>query len=174
MTFDSSIIENIPHTVKYYPAKSTLLSAGDCAKHLFFIKSGAVRMWFNKDGKDYTLQFFFEDMPVCSFESFLRGEPSMFSIETIEPSEVLVFSKEEIWKYGDAHPTLKQSVMEYMLDRMIDYTHLFLSMQIHTPEQRYDELVKYRPDIIQRIPQHHIASFLGITAVSLSRIRGRK
>ena len=174
MTFNSSLLENIPHTVKHYPAKSTLLSAGDCAKHLFFIKSGAVRMWFNKDGKDYTLQFFFEDMPVCSFESFLRGEPSKFSIETIEPSEVLVFSKEEIWKYGDAHPTQKQSVMEYMLDRMINYTHLFLSMQIHTPEQRYDELVKYRPDIIQRIPQHYIASFLGITAVSLSRIRGRK
>ena len=111
MTFNSSLLENIPHTVKHYPEKSTLLSAGDCAKHLFFIKSGAVRMWFNKDGKDYTLQFFFEDMPVCSFESFLRGEPSKFSIETIEPSEVLVFSKEEIWKYGDAHPTQKQSCL---------------------------------------------------------------
>ena len=174
MTFDSSIIENIPHTVKYYPAKSTLLSAGDCAMFLFFIKSGAVRMWFNKDGKDSTFQFFFENMPVCSFESFLRSEPSMFSIETIEPTEVLIFSKEEIWKNGEAHPAQKQGVMEYMLNRMIDYTHLFLSMLIHTPEQRYDELVKYRPDIIQRIPQHYIASFLGITPVSLSRIRGRK
>ena len=151
--------------LKIEPKKIVTLGTGE----KYLIISSA-----NKDGKDYTLQFFFEDMPVCSFESFLRGEPSKFSIETIEPSEVLVFSKEEIWKYGDAHPTQKQSVMEYMLDRMIDYTHLFLSMQIHTPEQRYDELVKYRPDIIQRIPQHYIASFLGITAVSLSRIRGRK
>ena len=174
MAFDSSILENIPHIAKHYPAKSTLLSAGDSAKHLFFIKSGAARMWFNKDGNDYTLQFFLEDDYICLYDILFRDKSSEFTLETIEPTEVLVFCKEDIMEYFNSNPEFKEMVTKYIVEKMVDYVHLFLSMQIHTPEQRYAELVKNHPEIIQRIPQHNIASFLGITPVSLSRIRGRK
>lgn len=174
MTFNSSILENIPHTVKHYPAKSTLLSAGDCAKHLFFIKSGAARMWFNKDDNDCTLQFFLEDDYICLYDILFRDESSEFTLETIEPTEVLVFCKDDIMEYFNSNPEFKEMVTKYIVEKMVDYVHLFLSMQIHTPKQRYAELVKNRPEIIQRIPQHYIASYLGITPVSLSRIRSRK
>lgn len=174
MAFDSSILENIPHIAKHYPAKSTLLSAGDSAKHLFFIKSGAARMWFNKDGNDYTLQFFLEDDYICLYDILFRDKSSEFTLETIEPTEVLVFCKDDIMEYFNSNPEFKEMVTKYIVEKMVDYVHLFLLMQIHTPEQRYAELVNNRPEIIQRIPQHYIASFLGITPVSLSRIRGRK
>ena len=174
MTFDGSILENIPHTVKTYPAKSILLDAGDSAKHLFVIKSGAARMWYNKDGRDCTLQFFLEGDSICLYDILFRDESSEFTLETIEPTEVLAFRKEDVMKYFNSNPAYKEEVMKYIVEKMVDYVHLFLSMQIYTPEQRYAELVKNRPEIIQRIPQHYIASFLGITSVSLSRIRGRK
>lgn len=174
MTFNSSILENIPHTVKHYPAKSTLLSVGDCAKHLFFIKSGAARMWFNKDGNDCTLQFFLEDDYICLYDILFRDESSEFTLETIEPTEVLEFHKDDVVNYFYSNTEYKDEVMKYIVDKMVNYVHLFLSMQIHTPKQRYEELAKKHPEIIQRIPQHYIASFLGITPVSLSRIRGRK
>lgn len=174
MALDNYILENIPHTIKCYPAKSVLLNAGELAKHLFVIKSGAARMWYNKDGKDYTLQFFLEGDSVCLYEILLRDESSEFTLETIEPTEVLVFCKDDIMEYFYSNPEFKEKVMKYIVDKMVNYVHLFLSMQIHSPEQRYAELLKQRPDIIQRIPQRYIASFLGITPESLSRIRGRK
>ncbi|MBQ9138066.1 MAG: Crp/Fnr family transcriptional regulator [Alistipes sp.] len=174
MTLDTSFIREVPHITKRYPARSKILNAGEFAKHLFIIKSGAARMWFNKDGKDCTLQFFLEGEPICLYESLLRDESSEFTLETIEPTEVLVFCKEDILEYIASNPMFKDEIMQSIIGKMVNYVHLFLSMQIHTPEQRYAELVKNRPDIIHRIPQRYIASFLGITSVSLSRIRSRK
>lgn len=174
MNFNTCFINEVPHTTVCYPAKSILLDAGDCAKHLFFIKSGAARMWYNKDGRDCTLQFFLEGDAICLYDIMFRNASSEFTLETIEPTEVLAFRKDDVVKYLNSNPTYKEEVMKYIVGKMVDYVHLFLFMQIHTPEQRYEELVKNRPDIILRIPQHYIASFLGITSVSLSRIKCRK
>lgn len=131
-------------------------------------------MWFNKDGNDCTLQFFWEGDYICLYDILFRDKSSEFTLETIEPTEVLVFCKDDIMEYFNSNRKFKEEVTKYFVEKMVDYVHLFLSMQIHTPEQRYEELANKRPDIIQRIPQHYIASFLGITPVSLSRIRGRK
>ena len=71
-------------------------------------------------------------------------------------------------------PSLKQIYEEKLIDRFHVYQQLFLSRIKNTPQQRYEELLKEYPDIIQRVPQHYIASYLGITPVSLSRIRKRR
>lgn len=173
MKLPQIIWESIPHSIISVPAKTVLLEAGIHATKLFVIKRGAVRMWFNQDGKDVTLQFFFEGSPVCSFESFLKGTPSDFSIETIEPSEVLVLEKSDCLEYINEHPTEKEQAMMFLTDRMINYTHLFLSRIKDNPETRYEELLSQHPEILRRVAQHYIASYLGITPVSLSRIRAR-
>lgn len=169
-----AILEQIPNTRLSAPARTTLLVAGKVADKLFVIVKGAARMWFNQDGKDVTLQFFFEGSPVCSFESFLKEVPSEFNIETIEPTEIIVLDKKDLLAYGKGHPKEKEAALLYLTDRMINYTHLFLSRIKDTPEQRYKNLLAEHPEILQRVPQHYIASYLGITPVSLSRIRARK
>lgn len=174
MTLDSPFIHEVPYAIRNYPAKSILLNAGESAKCLYVIKSGAARMWFNKDGRDCTLQFFLEGDSICLYDILLRTETSEFTLETIEPTEVLEFQKEDVLHFFNTNVVFKEDVYKYIVDKMVNYVHLFLSMQIHTPERRYAELVKNRPEIIQRIPQRYIASFLGITSVSLSRIRARK
>src|ERR1700727_469058 len=75
------------------PAKTILLNEGEVSKYGYFIKKGCLRLWFNNKGKDVTFQFFFENEGVSSAESFRSGEPSLFSIETIEPSTVYVITK---------------------------------------------------------------------------------
>lgn len=157
-----------------FPARTVLLGAGEVAQRLYIIKQGCIRLWFNHDGKDVTLQFFFEGQPVASIESFMRETPSLFSIETIEPTVVWECDKAEILRLADDSAELKDEFCKFIADRLINYTHLFLSRIKDSPQTRYARLLEEHPEIIKRIPQHYIASYLGITAVSLSRIRNRK
>ena len=156
------------------PGKTILLVAGDISKHIFFVKKGCLREWFNKDGKDITIQFFFEDQAVASIDSFLNNEPSLFTIESIEPSVVVSISKESFEYIKQISPEFKDRLQDYLFQRFRTYAQLFLSRIKDSPKERYDDLLHNRPDIIQRVPQHHIASYLGITPISLSRIKNRK
>jgi CRP-like cAMP-binding protein len=141
---------------------------------LYFIKKGCLRLWFNSDGKDVTFQFFFEGQAVSSIESFLGRQPSLFSIESLEPSAVVALSKHDFDAIFHLYPDVKDGFHEIVLQRLENYARLFLSRIKDNPQQRYQALLKENPQIIQRVPQHYIASYLGITPISLSRIRNRK
>lgn len=156
------------------PAKTTLLEAGKVSRNFYFIRKGCLRLWFNQDGREITVQFFFEGEGVASIESFMQDTPSIFSIETIEPTTVWVYDKADILGLAEQLPSLKVELHELIVGRLINYTHLFLSRIKDSPRQRYENLLKEYPQIVQRVPQHYIASYLGITSVSLSRIKNRK
>lgn len=151
-----------------------LLREGEIANHAYFIIKGCLRQWFNKDGKDITFQFFFEGQPVASIDSFLNNQPSLFTIESIEPSIVLSISKNSLRELYRVYPEMKDDFQDYIFQRFRNYARLFLSRIKDSPTERYEDLVRNHPEIIKRIPQHYIASYLGITPVSLSRIRNRK
>ena len=155
-------------------SKTVLLNAGEVAGYIHFIKKGCLREWFNKDGKDITFQFFFEGQAVASIESLMTRQPSMFTIESIEPSTIISISKKDFEQIQQIYPELKEGFQQMMFLRFRNYTQLFLSRIKDTPKERYDDLIKNHPEFIQRIPQHYIASFLGITPVSLSRIRNKR
>ncbi len=156
------------------PAKTILLNEGEIAHQLFFIKKGCLRLWFNNDGKDITFQFFFEKQAVSSIESFLSGQPSQFTLESIEPTTVVVISKDGFNTLFNLYPELKEGLQKITFLRMGNYAKLFLSRIKDNPQKRYNELLKNSPEIIRRVPQHYIASYLGITPISLSRIRNKK
>jgi len=154
-------------------AKTVLLHEGQVAKKLFMVEKGCLRSWFNNNGKDVTFQFFFEGQTVSSIESFMTGNASLFTIESIEPCVVYSISKHD-FETMKTLPLVKQYFDELIFQRLIFYQRLFLSRIIDNPEKRYKELLAHHPEIIQRVPQHYIASYLGITSVSLSRIRNRR
>jgi CRP-like cAMP-binding protein len=156
------------------PSKTVLLHDGEISSHVYVIKKGCLRQWFNKDGKDITLQFFFESQAVASIDSFLNNQPSLFTIESIEPSKIISISKENFEKLHQIYPQFKDKFNEYLFQRFRNYAQLFLSRIKDSPKERYDDLLKNHPEIIRRVPQHYIASYLGITPISLSRIRNRK
>ncbi len=156
------------------PTKTILLKEGEISKKAFYIEKGCLRAWFNNNGKDITFQFFFEGEAVSSIESFMTKQPGLFNIESIEPCVIHSISKNDFSKIIDTSPTIRQQIDEQILHRLIFYQKLFLSRIKDNPEKRYLELLKNNPEILQRVPQHYIASFLGITSVSLSRIRNRR
>ena len=162
--------------IESYPARATLLQEGKTARNYYFIEKGCVRLWFDNNGKDTTVQFFFEKEGLSSLESFQKNIPSIFSIETIEPSVIRILPKtifQSMLKELDQDPEFLKAMLEISFERQRHYMNEFLSRLRDTPLQRYLNLLKKRPEIIRRVPQHYIASYLGISSVHLSRIKNR-
>lgn len=158
------------------PSKTILLEEDEISKKLFIIEKGCIRVWFNTNGKDLTTQFFFENNSVASIESFMKKLPSPASIETIESSVLWWISKNDLDKILDEIkeiPQLRDRFIDMIFERTFDYMKYFVSFIKDSPTQRYLSLIEERPQIIQRVPQHYIASYLGITTVHLSRIKSK-
>ncbi len=156
------------------PPKTVLLKEGEVADKLYLIRKGCLRLFFNSEGKDITFQLFFEGDFVASFDSLYKRQPSLFSLESIQPAQVLIIERDVFYNLIEKSPSLRRYYEEKLMERFHVYQRLFLSRIKNTPQQRYEELLKEHPDIIRRVPQHYIASYLGITPVSLSRIRNRR
>lgn len=156
-----------------YPRKTFLVNEGEVCKQIFFIEKGCLRSWFNDDGNDVTFQFFFEDSFVSSFESFKHNRPCLYNIETLTPSVLYVIPWADCIKVLEREPELKEELNEFFIQRLYHYQKLFISRITHSPQRRYEELVKENPGLMDRVPQHYIASYLGITPVSLSRIKNK-
>jgi CRP-like cAMP-binding protein len=152
------------------PPKTELLREGEISKKIIFVKQGALRLWANHNGEDITFRFCFENEVVSSF---LGNEPSIFTIESIEPSTVIMLRIEDFKMMLQNTPDTKDELIRVLIKRLNDYAKLFLSRITKKPEQRYLDLMKNNPEVLSRVPQHYIATYLGITPVSLSRIRNR-
>lgn len=156
------------------PAKSLLVEEGALAKKLFFLDVGCCRCWFmTSEGKEVTMNFGFEGSFVSSMETLLSAEPSWYSVETLEPTVAYSISLREFRALKAASGEWQTAYQEYVASRLLHYQQLFITRLKDNPATRYRALLAQHPEIIQRVPQHYIASFLGITAVSLSRIRNR-
>lgn len=156
------------------PAKTTLLQEGQVSKKMFFIEKGCLRTWINNNGKEITTQFFFEGDSVSSIESFRTNQPSLYSIESLEPCILQTISQKDFKEAIGNSPDLKKAFEERLFKRLFQAQQLFYAYLKNSPYQRYEELIEQHPHIVQRVPQHYIASYLGITSVSLSRIRNRR
>lgn len=151
-----------------------MLLAGDVCDKIYFIEKGVIRTWFNDDGDDVSFQFFLSGEGASSFESLKTGTPCLFNMETLSPSILHEINKTDLFAALDRSSELKEKVNNIIFKRFYHYQKLFLSRITNTPSQRYKELVENSPEIINQVPQHYIASYLGITSVSLSRIRNNK
>lgn len=155
------------------PAKTILLQEGQISRTMFFIEKGCLRTWVSNDGKDITTQFFFEGDRVASIESFRTNQPSFYSIESLEPCILQTISQLDFQNALENLPEIKTELEEHLFRRLLHTQKLFYSYLKNNPQQRYEELIEEHPHIIQRIPQHYIASYLGVTTVHLSRVKGK-
>ena len=113
---------------------------------------------------------------VASIESFRKKIPSPVTIETIEPGIIWWIHKKDIDRIIEEIkeiPELRDKLINTIFERTFDYMKHFFSFIKDTPTQRYLNLIKEKPQIVQRVPQHYIASYLGISTVHLSRIKNK-
>ena len=165
--YDSLIVKNVK-------AKTVLVSNGQIADELYFIQKGLLRLYYTTDeGTDITGFIFFENMFAGSLESFLVQQPSQQTLETLEPTVLLVLSKKSLEELYQRIPVSHIIMRKVMEERFVSAQHILSSHILYNAEQRYLQFAHRYPNLLQRVPQHLIASFLGITPVSLSRIRNR-
>lgn len=158
---------------KRVDASETLLYQGDVATKIFIVVHGAVRLCHTQNGRDISVQFFFENQVVSSFESFYLARPSGFAIESIEKTEMLVLSRSGFEKIRQRYPSIEPAITRFVCERFITYRNIFFTQIQDSPEIRYQKLAADAPEILARVPLRLVASYLGITPVSLSRIRSR-
>lgn len=150
-----------------------LLKAGETCKNIFFINQGLCRTFFlNAKGEENTFHFTMDKEFITDYESFVAVEPAYFSIQALEPVEAVVMT------YHTVHDGYKNLQNGEKLGRLLAEKYLFMFMNkvrdIYTEDAitRYRKMSKRYPSILQRVPQHLVASYLNITPVHLSRLKG--
>jgi CRP-like cAMP-binding protein len=159
--------------LKNFQKKTTLLKSGAVATDLYLVLKGCMRMYYDKQGVDISACFFTEHMFAGAYDSFSSRRPSRYYVETVEDCQVLVINHARLQTLLSTYPKMHAFVLKILEERFVILHEWFSSHILDTPEERYLNLLTQRPDLLNRIPQHQIATFLGITPVSLSRIRNR-
>ena len=149
------------------------MRAGSINKKMGFIQNGLLRYYVNKDGDDGTIDFCKEGVFVAEYESFINGSPSIQNIQAIEDTTILVINSEDLLELYNTTPNgnlIGRVVIEYRFNTLVRQ---LLSIYMHNPQQRYENFINSYPNLIQRLPQYCIASYVGVKPESLSRIRKR-
>lgn len=150
-----------------------LLKAGQVCQHISFINRGALRVFWEVDGEEITKHFFFEHEYATEYISFLTRQPSTISILVCEDAEFVEIHYDDVQRLYAAYPVWQKYgrlMAEHLFLVLADRSHQLL---YSTPEKMYLRLLEEKPHFIERMPQQHIASYLGIKPESLSRIRKR-
>jgi CRP-like cAMP-binding protein len=156
------------------PAKNELLlSEGRICRHLYFLEKGAIRGFYNLDGKEITHWFGFENDFVTSFHSFITGEPALENIQLMEGSILWAIPKETLNELLSKHHEVERLVRIAYEKYYIRLEERFVNAQFKTATERYENLLQHSPFILERVPLGFIASYLGISQETLSRIRSK-
>ena len=159
--------------VKKYSKKEFILKEGEICDKILFINSGCARDFFNIEGEEKIVEFFFENSWFTDYGSFLTGQPTVENLQAIEPCEVVFFSKTSLYNLYITNPVFER-VGRVMAENAFMNLMKISSMRTnHDPQERYLNLMKSRPELFERVPQHYVASYLGLQPQSLSRIRKR-
>lgn len=154
--------------------KRFLLGEDDVCKYTAFVEKGLLRSFaIDEKGAEHILQFSLEGWWAADLSSFLTGEPSKYNIEALEDCELLLISKPSWDILLQKIPAFERFFRILIENNLIITQRRLMASFSDTAEEKYLHLIQNFPHILQRVPQHMIASYLGITRETLSRVRGQ-
>jgi CRP-like cAMP-binding protein len=158
--------------IKAYSKNAVLLSEGELAKECYFILKGCIRSYYLIDGEARSAEFYLENQTITPV-SYIRNQPSEYYLSCLEDCIVAVGSVERNKKLIEKLPKLESLILQLNSELLVQSQIAFDSFKNLSPEMRYRRLLAARPELFSRVPLYHIATYLGITPVSLSRLRKR-
>lgn len=168
-----SALENIC-TIRFVEKHRDLQHIGHTCRTVYFINKGIARIYYYKDAVDITESFAFEHQVVVRFESLFTGRPSRKAIQVLEDTELVAIDADRLFQLYDRYHDIERLFRRIFEAAHVETINRIESIQFYTAAERYHALLREAPDIIRRVPLKYIASYLGITQVSLSRIRARR
>lgn len=159
---------------KSFEKRSQLLQEERICRSLFFIDEGLTKTSSTRDGKEFIMRFFYEGEMFTVLDSYLSGEPSNFIVTALEPTTVTCILRQDMDTLCNNHHCI-----EHFFSQLLSYATLNMMKRINEmleddATERYDNFVRENAHLMQRISLGDLASYLGITQVSLSRIRAKR
>jgi CRP/FNR family transcriptional regulator, anaerobic regulatory protein len=148
-----------------------LISPGEISYECGFVLKGCFRVYYLVDGKESTRFLGCENIFISSVPSFTTQKPSVEYVEALENADLLMLSYQDLQKMYEFSPKWERTIRILAEFSYNEQQKRIYSLIAYSAHQRYEDLTKSRPDLIQRVPQYIIANYLGISPETLSRIR---
>jgi CRP-like cAMP-binding protein len=174
-SFDQNDINAIiEHThVESFSKGTVILKEGEVCTRCYFVLTGCVRQYQIVNGEEKTSAFFTEGQASVLYSSYLEGSPSEYYLSCIEDCTLTVGTREQEQKLHKQYPNLVHLIHTLMPQDYSKVQNHLSSMINNSPEERYLNLIKTQPELLGRVPLNQIASYIGVTPESFSRIRRR-
>lgn len=147
-----------------------ILKEGEVCNDLIFVQKGCLRLYYIHDDVEISVWFAMKYSSAIEIYSFISGTPTQNYLQAIEDSEILYLSKHEVEKFYKIYPQMQEMMRKFWEDVILHLLERFTALQRDTAEERYLDLLN-KPEYLQAIPQKYLASFIGVTPTSLSRIK---
>lgn len=168
---EQQLVSELFH-LRRLPKKEFLLQAGDVCRTEHFVVQGCLRAYYiDREAKEHIIQFAVEDWWIGDMRSFVRETPSDFFIEAVESCQLLVIDKPGLERLFREAPPFERFYRIIVQNAFMALQQRVLANLSQTAEERYLEFIGRYPNIEQRVPQHQIAAYLGMSPEFLSRIR---
>lgn len=166
---------NAVMSARRFKKGETVLQEGDVCRAVYFVEEGYLRTYYNKeDGSVVNLNFTFEGEFTSNTKSAINREPSKMSIEAGEDALLWVFDLDKLSPEMKSLPSVSQFIRRTAMQMLVASETRGNLLKIYTPAERYHYIERNIPHILQRVPLSHLASFLGVSRETLSRIRAKK
>lgn len=155
-------------------AGEVYIAAGDTNRKLAHIKQGLVRAYMvNEEGVEKTLFFRKEDQQIAAYDCIFKNEPSRFYIEAFEETVIIELDYDQLQAFMERHPQYEKARRHFIQNLLMETLTRLEGFVLLSNEERYLDFISRNPGLVQRVPEKYIASVLGITPESLSRIKKR-
>lgn len=151
-----------------------VLKEGQMCTDVYLVEKGYLRTYYNKDGIEINIHFNFEGTFATYLKSSKVGEASAFTIEAGEKSEVWILSRQKLGDLSLLYPDIMLLSRRVISRILVDTSANNNLLRIFSPAERYQYIEKNNPQLLQRVSLSHMASYLGMTRRTLTRIRGKK
>ncbi len=158
---------------RLFRKNDVIFTEGNLAEDIYYVTKGCVRLFYTVDGTDKTAFFYTEGQFICAGESYTYNIPAVENYQAVEDTELFIFSKSKIEILLKEVPKLEMIARIATENELITCQKVIASFVTKSAEERYIDLLNTQGELFQRVPQQYIASFLGVSPETLSRIKAR-
>lgn len=158
---------------KHFRKGELMHVSNSICKHFFIITSGISRVFYYKDGKDVTVHIAQEQESITAIDSFIQRGKSKYNIEALEDIDCITISREDIETLAAKSHEFEHFGRLFLESIYIELAERIDSLLLHISHERYEDLLKKKPELFNRVPAKHLASYLGMTPENFSRVRGK-